>query len=303
MDLPFDLHYEAPASCPNEGAFRTAVASRLPPATAARRDTRHFRVRIHADADGYGGQLVVQDGDAASTREAHEVSCTELTRSLSLIIAIAADPSLLPAPPAAPPVVLPPPARHLPPPITSVSPRATPRAAPFEWSAGVATSLDLTDEYFVGARVHGQLGYRPARSPVAPALRVSWGFREGSVRVDGDGEARVRYRTARTELCFAPTSARSITPSLCPAFELGTLSARTEGLPVGGGGSTGWYALGAVGRVAVRLGILRFEMQMSSMLPVRRTEFLLVGPERVVYRPPTVSLEAQAGVALAMAFP
>lgn len=302
MGLPFELHYEAPVSCPHESVLRDEIAARLPAEMAPLSvDVRRFGVRIvERPAGTFSAVLELSSATTTSTRELHEPTCAHLVRSLAVIIAIAADP--LPEPPSSRPATppRPPPARRAPVPRRVQPAPALPPL--WQWSAGATVGFQQAAGTFSGARVHGQLRHL-GPSPLAWAMRLSWGFAERSARVAGEGRGWFRLRTARLEACASyPTS--WIEPALCPAVDLGTLSARTSGLPQDGTATTRWLALGLVGRSRFPLGAhVALELQLALFAPLRRPEFVLAQPERLVYRAPHLAVETQTGLSVVVVFP
>lgn len=88
----FELVYSAPAGCPSDGEFFSAVQRIVPDARrAASGSGRRFIVTV--DETGQRGQLgVTQDGQPRGVREAEGASCAEVADVLAFAVALALDP-------------------------------------------------------------------------------------------------------------------------------------------------------------------------------------------------------------------
>ncbi|AKU94967.1 hypothetical protein AKJ09_01631 [Labilithrix luteola] len=193
--LDITMTYEAPGECPSRAALEEELRARVKTSWLGRSDARTFDVEITRLAGGgYGGRLAIaQPNEAPSVREIRATSCREAVRSVAVFIALALEPASEPVPPnptsgapietpkpdEAPPPVVPLPVRperpHASPPPPS--PRAAPPSPLWIWSAGYELTYLHAPQAAWGGRVHAELAHRRGTFPIAPALRVSWGFR------------------------------------------------------------------------------------------------------------------------------
>jgi hypothetical protein len=132
------LAYEAPAGCPTQQEFVTAVAARGSSFDDVGRVKRTMMVSIHQQDDGFAGAFQVRDDQAATDkREVHGASCAEVVDAIAVVTAIA----LRPAENAAP---------------APAAPKADPAAA----SEPAPTPPEL--------RLRGRTRFYPSRSESAP---------------------------------------------------------------------------------------------------------------------------------------
>ena len=88
------LAYNAPAGCPTQEEFVTAVATRGANFDGAGAVKRTMMVSIHQQDDGFAGAFQVRDDrDATDKREVHGASCGEVVDALAVVTAIALHPA------------------------------------------------------------------------------------------------------------------------------------------------------------------------------------------------------------------
>jgi hypothetical protein len=132
------LAYEAPAGCPTQQEFLTAVAARGSSFDDVGRAKRTMMVSIHQQNDGFAGAFQVRDDQATTDkREVRGTSCGEVVDALAVVAAIALRPAGE-APPAP----------------------SAPEAAPAKASEPAPTPPEL--------RLRGRTSFFPSRSESVP---------------------------------------------------------------------------------------------------------------------------------------
>ncbi|MDF2694282.1 MAG: hypothetical protein K0S65_2665, partial [Labilithrix sp.] len=305
-----DLVYTAPSECPSRAELERQVHARVPATWLTGADTRRFEVHIVRDEQGYTGRLDVRGpGHEPNVREIRAATCQAVSTSVAVFLAIALDPSnededlaesseSEETTPSIPEGATSPKRRRK----SGPKPSAPLQPAHWTWSSGFHVTHLRAPAPAWGGRVHAELARVPARSFVAPAARLSWGWADFSLFPNRAGEAKFRLRSARAEGCarfmFAPFA---VAP--CLAFDVGELAATAPELPRGGHATTVWVAAGATLRGTwspVRW--LSVEADVGFLAPFGRTSFVLVEPYRAVYRPPVLLLEGTAGACISGRF-
>lgn len=121
---------------------------------------------------------------------------------------------------------------------------------------------------------------------------------KGSTR---DVTASFKLWTLRSEGCYTGLERKRLRAIGCAAFEWGQITAAGEPggpIAVGVGGSAGWFAAVALGRIAIPVGPFAFEGQGELLVPFTRDQFgVRTGPEfSDKHRPSGVALGARLGV-------
>ncbi len=311
------LSYEAAPGCPTRKELLEELGRRVDPGWRSGFDRRRFVVRIERAADrGFAGRLeVTRDGRAPETRELRAETCRAVSAALVVFIAIALDPASDPQPEPAPETPPSPP----PPPAPSVPPARPPapeqrgdrpsfvprrREPAWKWSSGVTLAYLHAPNAAWGARVEGELARRIADLPIAPALRLSWGFAGFDTRLSTGGEASFAFETGRAHGCARVTLAGTpFTFAPCIGLEIGTLTATSRNIPQVGHTSTPWSAMsGAVRGSWFVLPWLSLDAEIGGLVPFTRTTFGLTEPIRIVYRAPSILFSGSVGLAASARF-
>jgi hypothetical protein len=180
-----------------------------------------------------------------------------------------------------------------------------PRRPAWTWTSGFGLAYLHAPNDTFGARVDAQLARTLAGSPIAPALRLSWGFAEFDTRPPNGGQAGFRFETARASACaVVELAAAPFTFTPCLGLDLGTLTATSRNIPVVGYTSTSWSAMSGTLRASwFVLPWLSLDAEGGALLPFTRTTFALTEPVRIVYRAPSVLFSGGVGLAVSARFP
>lgn len=289
------LLYDAPAECPSKDELVRAIEART---TASQEDDpRTFRATIERGPHGdYVGRLQVV-GAAAVPRVTRAVDCAAVVKTLAVFVVIARtpeEPSGSPSPP--PPSAAPAPKPEAPrrprvalPPVSQAKPRIRTSAA-VRVSLATASSSEVT----TGVRVQDELSWRPAKLPVSPLVRLSYGTASFDTPVE-PGSASFRFRTGRLEACTDIDLGLHLGLVPCVGGELGDLVATTRDRPIDVRTTTRWAAMTAGGGVRwSAVPWLSFGVDLVAVIPFTRKQFAVVDPVRRVYTAPPAFLEMGA---------
>ena len=251
------LEYQAPAECPERGVLESAILARTAAArfTTAADAERVFAVLIAAaDDGGYRGALDVRDGGTSTTRDLAAPRCDDLVAALSLIIALAIDPTA----PAIVTAPLPPP----PPP-----PRAPGR--PVETSAigGGLVVAGITPGPAMTAALEGRIGWRGVGHIGAAGLL---GYDSDQM---ASGRAGFLWIAGRASACWQ-WLATGVDSDMCAHGEIGGLVVSADDIVNAQGSRRLWLAPG--GHVAARwprTSRIFGELQAGVSFPLLRERF------------------------------
>lgn len=295
-----EIRYHAAEACPDEAAFRVALARRTTGASARTSRVRAFDVAIEADPRGWVGRLTTQDVDgAASAREVIAPSCGEVTEAVAFFCAVAMGfdsfAIVEPAPP-------PPPKRDAPP------AEEIPPAKPVASSPSVTIAVGITMSAIhdvVGPDVRpGIFGFvglgRASGSWLDPSARLGFmgttsdGFRGRS------GSATVSLLAARLDACPVVVRRWRLEARPCAQLQVGALVGAGSGVAGARGGSLPWIAIGPMLRAAwnvIGRFSLEFEGGVSFAAATHRFYFV---PSETLYESPIVGEWLGVGVELGL---
>jgi hypothetical protein len=316
---PFRFEYGGPPECPTENYFVERVRAYAPSATRVNEPAPlDISVRIEPAAEGFVATIGARrSGQPEATRVMPAATCDELTQAAALFVAILVDPEA--GRPAAPgPVTDAAPAAAPAPPPPVAPQRSEPRApeaatgapptgdtsdAAGGFRAGAGLDAESTDAvapkaaFGGGLRLHLEstdvsalspwvsLGAQWLVSPEVAAGEGSVSFEVMTGRVTG---CPVRARFAGTRLWMAP----------CGSFELGRLSATSDGVPRSGTATALWAALGLLSRIQVDAGPLFVGAEGGAVFPLVSDSFYFT-PDRVTaFEVPGAALRATLGAGL-----
>ncbi|MBN9166031.1 MAG: hypothetical protein J0I07_34095 [Myxococcales bacterium] len=314
------LSYDAPPGCPSRQDFLDALRARTRASWLEGSDTRSFEVRVGRDADGrFSGRLEIHQADrSSSARVIRGDSCSAVTTSLAVFVAIAlvpesgpaglsageprptegrgGDGEAVPDEIAAPTAPLPPRSPTPSSPGLTATAHAPSDRAAWIWSAGYAVSYLHAPEPSWGGRVHAELARGYERAGVIPALRVSWGWSDFSRLPALAGGVSFRLQSARVEGC-ARLGRPPIIAAACAGADIGTLAASTPPIPRVTKETTPWTAGSGIVRATWSVTPwLTLELSGGLLVPFERPRFMLGAPTRLVYRAPAVVFEGSAGI-------
>lgn len=300
------LRYDAPPTCPDEGAFldrMRARARRIRRADPSER-ARAITVSITGpeDDESFAGRVVVEgEGGAEPTRDVAGDTCEEVVDALALISALSIGRDVPPSE-----VMAPPPAPTTPP--AEPSPPATvqrPTLLGERWHGGVGGGVALVSGVApstVPAGVAFVAAHGPARGLVASSFRL--GFMRGS---SGDVEiarpgipapssAAFTWTVVAADAC--PLRLRHDTLSLepCARIEVGMLQGAGGRIAPPREQTRWWIAAAAVARGQWAFaGPFFFELEAGLRAPLSRTQFFFQ-PDTTIFRAPAVTWSAGAGL-------
>lgn len=269
VSAPVALDWQAPSACPSAAAVQQRLAATLvdAPATAARELTAIARVEARADGT-YTLALQVSGGGVDDARTLSSGECSELADATVLIVALAADPTVLDRGGIAPPleptplgtVPDPNPTRVPQPPAARVSTDAADGdAGPESPEAGTITDTAREPEFRgrpsrrtapvrtpvrVGVRALAGVGFSVGPSPTADLGLAAgvWGHlwraelgvtywtpqTAQSVSTSEDVRGRVQLWAFEPRGCYLPAVA-SVEFPLCAGLQIGAVHAVANG--------------------------------------------------------------------------
>ena len=307
----FALRIQPPtlAGCPSREAIEQALRARdltfhTPPpgapATELRIEVRPAGERLLGSLD-----LLLLDGNHTQ-RELHGATCEEVTRSLSLVAALALAP--LHAAPASPPPAPTPPTPPTPPastpvPRTTTPPRPpagptpppsppSPPSPPGPWSAGVEVGAMSG----LGPRLSPGVGLWIQRNLGPLHLRLGAGYwPHGTAEA---GPFRARFTASLVDLvgCLARPLGRELEGAACGGLHAGVLEAQGQQIDEPRAEQRPWLAPRVGGRLrwSPETGGL-VELNMGVTAPIFRDSFLFENPSVQIHRPPAVGFWGSVG--------
>jgi hypothetical protein len=314
----FSLVYAAPEGCPARSTFVASILARAPGSREATTDAElAFEARLAADGDLTRGLFTVRfaHGDRFE-REVPAARCADVTTSMAIMAGLLLSGALLPekaaepppvaapvpAPPAAPP---PPPVAEAPAPPAAVASRAT--SAPAEG--------ETLGRFRVGAFAHavldlgalpfpafgGDVGLDAAldrSSPLSPSLRAGFSYRAGKASHPPVGDGLFALKVLMVRACplrFAPGPPLAI--HACALVDLGQLRVSARNTTHPADRSMPWLAMGAAGRLELRLAsAVSLETELSLYGLARHDQFLLEPGDLELHDIPAVAAEASVGI-------
>jgi hypothetical protein len=171
-----------------------------------------------------------------------------------------------------------------------------------------------TTSFELGGIIEGTTAIAPYFAPVArlffavrvptgdahAALRLS-GARslENQVPVDADRGGYFTYTAGRVEGCVGPPlpDARLFVEG-CAGADLGSLFGEGYGVKPAHDEARFWFALDALGRFGSLLSKhLAVAAEAGLVVPITRDQYMLHGPDALVFEPPSVAVSVGAGAA------
>jgi hypothetical protein len=271
---PIELRWQAPDECPDALALTRAIEGLLgQPMSEVRHQALSIRASVLGDsAQGYVGKLSFRSRQGGSERALEHPDCVKLTEGMALLAALAIDPERVRAqeeerqtPPPTPPEAAPPPEPEPERQVTVASPAALP--APSDRSRhGERSGRRLEPSVALMGLVGG--GLLPSVAP-AVALEVGvrrdhfeaaligrgWAARGAAVPTASSARVDVSLLGGGLRLCAVPAhGAWSV--QACARADLGSMSARGEGVDNARSRSDWFVGLGGSLAVGYRVGPL-----------------------------------------------
>ncbi|MGH7435984.1 MAG: hypothetical protein ACRENE_09945 [Polyangiaceae bacterium] len=318
---PIRIAYEATAGCPDAQSFAARVIARSSHVRLAERGelARTFAVTL-VEGTPSTGELTIVDGENfESPRKISAETCADVGEAMSLIVALAANPSRKvpvadPAPPPKPPRRPPPhrpPRRRRPPkrPRRSVPAPASPAvvapAEPRPWSppptslvyagADLALAGGVTPEVLAGGSPY--FGWQSLDDgPISPEFRVSALRTRATIAAGAGVTASFSWTVGRLDGCPFALSRPALRLTACARIEAGAVHVDTTGVPQPRASLTGWFAAGPLVRAQQKvLGPLFVDAELGALFRATDDTYVIL-PRSTVYAVPIVGLCAGAGI-------
>ncbi len=304
------LVYSAPAECPDDAAFRSAVRARASGDWEARPGelARRITVSVAKQDEKYVAAIVFVNGDGDGATVARNLSgrvCADVVDGIALVTALAiqsrveealarSEPEPAQPPPAAVAVVKPAVAQNAPAPAPKSA--AKPSAATrFRFGVAARVASGTAPAASFGPTVFGAVELGRARlglsagglwSGSATANGVAAKYLRLSGRLDG-----CPYAFGTTTLAFEP----------CAFFEAGALHGAGEpsaGLSTTSGGWSPWLVPGVLLRLVTGFDPLVVELELGGGPPLVRERFgrIVDGQEQTTFRVPPFVVDAALGI-------
>lgn len=289
------LVYEAPPECPDDGAFRSAVRSRVASDWEAQPGelARRMSVSVARRDDRYLATIdfLNPQGEHVARSVSGSV-CADVINAIALVTALAiqarveealaqSEPEIAQTPeppaesPAPPPTVKPAAATASPPATQAEKPQNPPAPKPrthVRFGAAVAVGTGVGPNWALGPALFAALEWNGPRLGLTGTALWS-----GSVQA-GDLPARFRRLAARLEGCPVSWRAGRFGFEPCAFFEFGSLRGDADTtspalLQSPSGGASPWLAPGALARVVTSLDPLVLVLEVNAGVPLVRESF------------------------------
>lgn len=287
-----DIHYSAPAQCPDRAAFEKSIRRRTERASSSHDDAappRRLDVRLEQTATAVRGHLAVADDAGGTTvREIEAATCAEAVDGLALIVALLFDPESAKD------------ATETPPPPES--PKSAPRDVTSEPKRNSHFALSTS---FITASGHAPdllPGGELALAFEAPLFAGLLLYIKAGVRLttpdtvsSNEGLATFKWWAGLASVCPALELGDPSFVGVCVSMEQGVLSA--TGSDTRNPRSTGrsWTAMGP--GLALRWSVLPplfTFIAADALFPLNRDRFFL-GTEQI-HEVPAVAFRGEVGV-------
>jgi hypothetical protein len=306
LPVVVDIHYSAPAQCPNEEWFYADVLGRIPRARRAApgEAARRFDVTVVIETGKSRAALEFVDAEGRRVqRDLEADDCAEVVAGIAVVTALAIDPRLAELDRAAPESSKPPPARERAP--REEPPSETPRARrSWSWSLGAHAGAvsDVAPVWVPSIAVFSEL----LPSDAALTARLALGLAD-SGELERDG-ARLRFWLLHggAELCpFTSDFASRFRLLPCAGIEVGAVHAEglaSPRLAEPSGTTDLWLAATFGPALELDLGGAFFlELQGKLRLPLLRRTYVLERPPAVAYETPALGFGVFLGLGLRLA--
>lgn len=267
------LTYRAPAGCPSERDFVSAVTARTQRAkfVPSAPDARRFVVEIQRTPSGtFSGSLVVEENAHRARRAIASTRCEEIVEAFVFFTAITLDPSASlgsttdgeapPSPaqeaPAEPPPIAPPPPAALAP----LPPRApAPPRSHSEWHLSAGSGISIATGIAESAMVSASptIDLSSSATGLSPAFSASLVWANSAPQDVPPGRFTLGLRSAVVSACalhlraFRAAGASAPSVRLCALFEAGVLQVRPFGFTEPTSHDHPWLAAGPLVRIDV----------------------------------------------------
>jgi hypothetical protein len=287
-----DIHYSAPAQCPDRTAFEKSIHKRTEHASSSRDGAappKRLDVRLEQTATGVRGRLAVADDAGGTTvREIEAATCAEAVDGLALIVALLFDPGSAKG------------AVETPPP--EESPKPAPRDVTNEPKRSSHIALSTS---FIAASGHAPdliPGGELALALEVPLFTRMLLFMKAGVRLtapdtvsSNEGLATFKWWAGLASVCPALELRSPSFVGLCVSMEQGVLSATGSDTRNPRSSGRSWTAVGP--GLALRWSVLPplfMFVAADALFPLRRDRFFL-GTEQI-HEVPAVAFRAEVGV-------
>jgi len=285
----FTIAYRGAVGCPSEADLVRQVQSRVPEAVraAAPPSDVDARVELSATQDSVHGVVEISGPDGRIHRELTGADCEQLSRAISLIIALAIDPD------ADRSAVIEEPKR---PPAPEPKPRATPAPAartpatsPARFWLGAGFVAGLTGGVGPSPTPYQGLFAEAGRrsgSALTPVVRVAGFYARDSFETEGGG-AQFSWLSLRASAC--PRLGARFFAEACLSFDYGRLRGRGYATGLPRSEDARWLGPGASLRAgAILFDVSSVSLELGGVMPMARDRFFF-GPDETIYRIPAIA--------------
>ncbi len=276
------VHYQAPASCPSEDAFRAEIGRRLTrTAIDPKAGTgREFVVTITARNGVFSGSLLSdQRGRQEHVRDLEGVDCDDVARSLAFVVAVLIDPGAATRSGGRPQSMSS--AVHLPAPPPPLVTRPEPQAP--RWRVAFSSEIDLLSAVAPHAVVSPRIGSAVVRIGSDGNRLASVGLsiaHASSGRIAGTwGDLATYWTAARLEGC-GPRWGSKLGAQPCGWLDLGEIQGKAAGTLHTTDRNALWLALGALVRAGFELfDSVTLDVSLGGFAPLVRPRFYIAGAD------------------------
>jgi hypothetical protein len=311
------LAYRASEGCPDEATFIAQVRARMARGriAGAAEASQSFAVALEAGPPAYGSVTLNDDSGRQRTRRVQADTCADAASALSLVVALAIDPSAkspsapAPSPPAesaTPPIA---------PPASSSGSWSYP-SAPREPQEGAAPPSPLTKRtgargaFFAGVDVSMDSGVSP-RALFGPSPYLGWqaggaralapSFRLAFLRAATgplgapDGTAAFAWTVGRLDACPVALAGQALRATACARLEAGSLQVTGGAIADSLTRVRPWFAAGVLARAEwTFLAPLFLDANVGALVRATTDRFFFL-PDTTVSRVPSLGASVGAG--------
>jgi hypothetical protein len=290
--------YTAPAECPPQAEFVSALRARTAELKRAELDATHSVIlKIVPTKTGYSGVLeIAADDRLVVSRQLEDLQCIALVEGFALVTAMALNPSV---PMPLTPVLA----------FRAVTATHQFKTSPEPGSAGKASNTSVFDvvvaavaglataptpETLLSGGAHLAVHHRRRASSFG--VSVHYGQTEWRHYLGGD--ARFRWATSRIVACPLGWRHRILTLSACGMAEIGLVRGESRRTRLAASSNAWWVAPGVGGLASFGHRGVVLELFAGAVRPLGRDQFYFAGTgagggNETVNRPPAVGLAVE----------
>lgn len=318
---PIRIAYEASPGCPDAETFAARVIARSSRVRLAEHGeaARTFAVTLVEGTPATGELNVVDGENVESARRVTAETCADVAEAMSLIVALAANPTRREEAAAEPPRPPPPPRKETPhrrrhaarrpprpaakavPPHPAVAPEPEPPPTSLLYAgADLALAGGVTPEALAGASPY--FGWQSLEDgPISPEFRLSALRSRATLAASPAATASFVWTVGRLDGCPFALTRGPFRLTTCVRIEAGAMRVDTTAIRDPRGGLTGWFAAGPLVRAQQRVkGSLFADAELGALVRATQERYVVL-PTSTFYTVPLVGL--CAGVGMGALFP